>query len=142
MEPGFVPMPGAAGWQISNPPILSAAPLLASLALFDAAGMNALRSKSIAMSDFLLSAIDQHFGEALLCITPRAAQGRGCQLSLRVRAGRDAGRRLFELLASQAIVADWREPDILRIAPVPLYNQFQDLARFIDALDTALKVKP
>jgi kynureninase len=138
MEPGFQPVPGAAGWQVSNPPILSAAPLLASLQLFDEAGMRALRSKSLQMTDLLLQQIDAHFADQLHCITPREHARRGCQLSLRVRAGRDAGRRVFEHLSRHGVIADWREPDILRIAPVPLYNSFGDLARSLDVLAQAL----
>jgi kynureninase len=134
MEPGFRPAHGAAGWQVSNPPILSTAPLLASLALFDAAGMQALRAKSVAMNAFLLDALDARFGTQLQCVTPRDPAQQGCQLSLRVRAGRDAGRRLFEHLAAQGVVADWREPDILRFAAVPMYNQFADIARLVQQL--------
>jgi kynureninase len=139
MEPGFRPAHGAAGWQVSNPPIFSTAPLLASLALFDAAGMQALRAKSRAMNAFLLEELDARFGRQLQCVTPRDAARQGCQLSLRVRAGRDAGRNLFEQLTTQGIVADWREPDILRFAAVPLYNQFADLARLVQQLGSHLQ---
>jgi kynureninase len=134
MEPGFVPAQGAAGWQVSNPPILAAAPLLASLQLFDAAGMAALRQKSIQMTDLLLQQINTEFATALRCITPENAAQRGCQLSLRVRAGRAAGKQLLDYLGRHGVVADWREPDILRIAPAPLYNSFEELAQFCDAL--------
>lgn len=138
MEPQFVPAAGAAGWQVSNPPILSAAPLLASLALFDAAGMPALRAKSSAMNALLIEGLQPHAAR-LECITPHDAARRGCQLSLRLRGGREAGRQLFESLASRGLVADWREPDILRIAPVPLYNRFADVARFCEVLEGALE---
>jgi kynureninase len=138
MEPGFAAAAGAAAWQVSNPPIFSAAPLLASLRLFDAAGMTPLRGKSLQMSDFLLRYIDAHYAQALQCITPRHAAQRGCQLSLRVRAGRDAGRQVFDLLSRSGVIADWREPDIVRIAPAPLYNSFEDLAHFCNALGAAL----
>jgi kynureninase len=140
MEPGFVPAPGAAAWQVSNPPILSATPLLASLRLFERAGMAALRSKSLQMTQLLLQHLDATHGPALQAITPREASRHGCQLSLRVRAGREAGRRVFDALGKSGIVADWREPDILRIAPAPLYNSFADLARFCDALDAAMEL--
>lgn len=135
MEPGFVPAPGAAAWQVSNPPILSAAPLLASLELFDTAGVGALREKSLALNGFLRRHLATRFHHALQFVTPDDPARQGCQLSLRVRAGRDAGRRLFEGLSARGIVADWREPDILRVAPVPLYNRFADLAHLVDALD-------
>jgi kynureninase len=139
MEPGFVPEPGAAGWQVSNPPIFAAAPLLASLQLFEAAGMQALRAKSLQMTELLLQQIDTRFAAHLQCITPREVARRGCQLSLRLHAGRAAGRCVFEDLGASGVVADWREPDILRIAPVPLYNSYEDLAAFCNVLEAALR---
>ncbi len=138
MGPEFQPSRGAAGWQVSNPPIFSAAPLLASLALFEEAGMSALRAKSLAMNALLLEQIDARHAARLQCVTPRDPAQRGCQLSLRVRAGRVAGRELFESLGAQGVVLDWREPDILRIAPVPLYNTFTDVARFLQRLESAV----
>lgn len=128
MAPAFTPASGAAGWQVSNPPIFSTAPLLASLALFDAATPELLQQKSRAMGALLSEVVDALPGQ-LQCLTPRDAARRGCQLSLRVRAGREAGRRLFDQLSAHGVVADWREPDILRVAPVPLYNSFADVAR-------------
>ncbi len=139
MEPGFVPAPDAAGWQVSNPPIFSTAPLLASLQLFEAAGLPALHEKSRQMTALLLEQFDNRFASQLECITPRDAARRGCQLSLRLRAGREAGRRVFEDLGASGVIADWREPDILRIAPVPLYNRFAELAEFCDLLEVALR---
>lgn len=138
MEPGFTPGYGADGWQVSNPPIFSTAPLLASLAMFESAGLPALRAKSLAMGNFLLAALHADFAEALQVVTPLQPAERGSQLSLRVRAGRERGRAAFEALARAGIIADWREPDIIRVAPVPLYNQFADLARFLQALQPAL----
>jgi kynureninase len=140
MEPGFIPEAGAAAWQVSNPPILSAAPLLASLQQFEAAGMAALRAKSLQMTGMLLQQIDTRFSTRLECITPREPARRGCQLSLRLRAGREAGRCVFEDLGASGVVADWREPDILRIAPVPLYNCHAELAVFCDVLEAALRL--
>ncbi len=139
MEPGFVPAADAAAWQVSNPPILATAPLLASLRVFEAAGLPALRAKSLQMTGLLLEQIDTRFQSQLQCITPRQAARRGCQLSLRLRAGREAGRRVFEDLGASGVVADWREPDILRIAPVPLYNRYAELAVFCDVLEAALR---
>jgi kynureninase len=139
MGPEFKPASGAAGWQISNPPILSAAPLLASLPMFDAAGMSALRTKSLHMTGLLLTALDQHFAGRVQVLTPREDARRGNQLSLRLCAGRDAGRRAFEALGRRAVVADWREPDVLRIAFAPLYNTYSDAARFLESLDQALE---
>ncbi|MEO6079332.1 MAG: kynureninase [Steroidobacteraceae bacterium] len=139
MEPGFVPAADAAAWQVSNPPVFSAAPLLASLRLFEAAGLPALRAKSLQMTGLLLEQIDGRFSSQLQCITPRQDSRRGCQLSMRLYAGREAGRRVFEDLGASGVVADWREPDILRIAPVPLYNRFAELAVFCDLLEVALR---
>ncbi|MEJ0100870.1 MAG: kynureninase [Pseudomonadota bacterium] len=138
MGPQFHPSFGAAGWQVSNPPILSTAPLLASLALFEQAGMAALRTKSLAMTGLLLDELDARFAGQLQCVTPREEAQRGCQLSLRVRAGRATGRALFDALTAQGVVLDWREPDILRIAPVPLYNRHADIAHFVQCLGAAL----
>lgn len=134
MGPKFVPSPGADGWQLSNPSILSLAPLRASLALFDRAGLAALRAKSIALTGWLASALEQELAEHLEILTPADPEQRGCQLSLRVRAGRDAGRLAFEHLARSGIICDWREPDVIRASPVPLYNQYADCARLVEAL--------
>ena len=131
MGPDFVPASGAAGWQISNPPILSAAPLLASLPLFSSAGQRALQAKSQSLGQLLLAGLAQRCADSLQVITPAA---RGCQLSLRVRAGREAGQRVFAALTQRGMVADWREPDIIRVAPVPLYNSHGDVAKLIAAL--------
>src|SRR5690606_29232669 len=138
MAPEFIPASGAAGWQVSNPPILSSAPLLASLALFDSAGMQRLQHKAHAMGALLIEAVDA-LDTHIACITPRDAARRGCQLSLRVRAGRDAGRRMFDLLGARGVVADWREPDIIRLAPVPLYNNFAETARLGGLLHEAVE---
>jgi kynureninase len=138
MGSAFVPATGAAGWQVSNPPILSTAPLLASLRLFDEAGMPALRAKSLALHALLREAVEVRLGDALACVTPAQDARHGCQLSLRVRGHRDSGRQVFERLLQLGVVADWREPDILRVAPVPLYNSFVDVATFVERLEQAL----
>jgi kynureninase len=134
MAPEFVPTPGAEGWQLSNPPILSMAPLRASLEQFQRAGMDRLRAKSVAMTAFLEQRIRARVGQVLDIRTPPDPGQRGCQLSLRVRGPRDEGRALFESLERAGIVADWREPDVIRVAPVPLYNRLADCARFVDAV--------
>jgi kynureninase len=136
MGPAFEPADGAAGWQISNPSILSAAPLLASLDLFMLAGFAHLRAKSVALSGYLSFLLA---GLPVEILTPMEPQSRGSQLSLRM--GRDAthGRAVFELLQQAGMVCDWREPDVIRAAPVPLYNSFEDVFRFATALQTALK---
>jgi kynureninase len=130
MGPEFVPAAGADGWQLSNPPILAMAPLRASLELFDRAGMDALRTKSRSLTGYLEALIDARLAGVLDVVTPRDPARRGCQLSLRVRGGRDRGRALFEHLAARGVLGDWREPDVIRISPAPLYNTHADVLRF------------
>ena len=134
MGPDFVPTPGADGWQLSNPPILALAPLRVSLDLFQRAGMAALRRKSEQLTTFLESLIRAHLGQVLQIVTPREPERRGCQLSLRVAGGRAQGRALFEHLESIGIIGDWREPDVIRISPVPLYNRHTDVLDFVRAV--------
>jgi kynureninase len=136
MGPEFVPTHGADGWQLSNPPILGLAPLRASLDLFAQAGMPALRAKSERLTGDLESLIRTHLGHVLQIVTPASPVERGCQLSLRViggrgMTGRSAGRALFEFLASRGVLGDWREPDVIRISPAPLYNNHTDVLRFV-----------
>lgn len=134
MGPDFVPTPGADGWQLSNPPILGLAPLRASLDLFARAGMDALRARSERLTGYLETLIHTHLRDTLEIITPSDPAQRGCQLSLRVSGGRERGRALFEHLAAQGIIGDWREPDVIRISPTPLYNTHQDVLRFAQAV--------
>jgi kynureninase len=94
--------------------------------------------KSLALTDLLIEGLDAHFGHALQLVTPREPWRRGCQLSLRVLAGRAAGRRLFASLEADGVIVDWREPDIIRVAPVPLYNRFADVVALLHALRRAL----
>ncbi|HEX7769074.1 MAG TPA: kynureninase [Dokdonella sp.] len=134
MEPGFVATPGAEGWQLSNPPILALAPLRVSLAQFRRAGMGALRAKSEALTGHFEALIRQHAGDVLEIATPREPARRGCQLSLRVKGPREAGRRLYDHLHANGIVVDWREPDVIRAAPTPMYNRHIDCLRFVLAV--------
>ena len=135
MGPEFVPTPGAEGWQLSNPPILALAPLRASLEQFARTGMDALRAKSERLTGYLEALIDARLRGTLQVITPRHPARRGCQLSLRVAGGRDRGHALFEHLGRHGIVGDWREPDVIRISPAPLYNTHVDVLRFARAVD-------
>ncbi|MFZ5637249.1 MAG: kynureninase [Pseudomonadota bacterium] len=130
MGPEFVPTPGADGWQLSNPPILGLAPLRASLDLFSQVGMDALRAKSERLTGFLETLIRDRLSDRLRIVTPADPGERGCQLSLRVVGGRERGRALFEFLGSRGVLGDWREPDVIRISPAPLYNTFGDVLRF------------
>jgi kynureninase len=134
MEPGFVPTPGADGWQLSNPPILALAPLRVSLEVFHRAGIGRLRDKSRHLTGWFAALIERELGAVLEITTPPEPERRGCQLSLRVKGPREAGRSLFEHLAREGIVGDWREPDVIRVAPTPLYNRHSDCLRFVLAV--------
>ena len=138
MRDSIDPAAGADGWQLSNPPILALAPLVASLAVFDDAGMDALRAKSIELTGYFSNLLERWFADELVIQTPAAAAERGAQLSLSVPADRAAARRLYDALEAMDVVGDWREPNILRYAPAPLYNSFADVAEFCLRLDDAL----
>jgi kynureninase len=128
MGPNFQPMTGAEGWQLSNPPILALAPLRASMEIFHEAGVERLRAKSVALTgylEFLLEGIDS---SKFSIITPRESERRGAQISIQIR---EEGKALCEKLAGAGVIGDWREPDILRVAPVPLYNSYQDVYEFV-----------
>ena len=139
MPSKFQPIPGAEGWQLSNPPIMATAPLLASLSLFDAAGMEQLRAKSLRLTEYLQALLLARLSNALSIITPSDPEARGCQLSIRLHRSPAEERAVFDSLASQGVFCDWREPDIIRVAPVPLYNSFLDAWRFAAALEQALQ---
>jgi kynureninase len=133
MGPDFRPMPGADGWQLSNPSILSLAALRASMAVFHDAGIERLRAKSVSLTgylEFLLKQLlmNEKISDKFSIITPVERDRRGAQLSIRVA---QAGRALCERLAEDGIVGDWREPDTFRVAPVPLYNSYHDVFRFV-----------
>ena len=135
MGPNFQPMPGAEGWQLSNPSIMSMAPLRASLEVFAAAGMQQLRQKSESLTGYLEFLLDQHVTDDFIVLTPREPDRRGAQLSIRIRYG---GRSICDRLVKQGALCDWREPDILRVAPVPLYNTYGDVQRFVECLFAVL----
>jgi kynureninase len=136
MGPDFDPIPGAEGWQISNPPILSLAAVRASLDIFDAAGMPALRRKSELLTAYLESRINERTAGRVAIITPGEPGARGCQLSL-VVPGR--GKLAFEALTREGVMCDWREPDVIRVAPVPLYNTFQEVHDFVELLAAVVR---
>lgn len=133
------PLPGAEGWQVSNLPILSAAPLLASLQLFEAAGMQALRAKSVRLTGYLESLLRARLSEHLTLLTPAAPEARGCQLSLRLKRTAAESRKVFDALAAGGFVGDWREPDVIRVAPTPMYNRFVEAWEFVAALERILR---
>ncbi|MGI8468338.1 MAG: kynureninase [Pyrinomonadaceae bacterium] len=132
----FAPMRGAEGWQLSNPPIFQLAALRASLDIFEEAGMKTLTKKSKKLTgylEFLLNEIDD---ERISIITPSNADERGCQLSIRVK---NSDKNLFKAITEKGVIADWREPDVIRVAPVPLYNTFTDAFRFAEILKNYLR---
>jgi kynureninase len=138
MEPGFRPIPGAEGWQLSNPPILSLAAIRAALDVFmEAGGMGPLREKSLRLTGYLEWLLHREVGGAVEILTPSDPNQRGCQLSIRVKSN-VSGKTVFEKLEASGVTGDWREPDVIRVAPVPLYNRFEDVYRFVGMLQRAL----
>jgi len=133
LEPEFIPVASADGWQISNPPILSMAPLRASLAIFEeAGGMESLRQKSIKLTSYLQFLLENEgTGKRFNVITPREANERGCQLSIQTQ---EHPEELFAKLEAAGVICDFREPNVVRAAPTPLYNTFHEVWRFANIL--------
>jgi len=134
MPETFTAIEGAEGWQVSNPPILAAAPLIASLALFEQATLPALRRKSVALTGFFESALQLLAPQSVQILTPPDRAARGCQLSLRLQVTPARAREIHAEMERRGYVCDWREPDVIRAAPVPMYNTFTDAWRFAEAL--------
>jgi kynureninase len=128
-------IPGAEGWQLSNPPILSMAAIKASLDMFNEVGMDALREKSEKLTSYFEFLLNQLNNDKIKIITPSNPKERGCQLSIQVK---DADKTLHKKLTEAHIITDWREPDVIRCAPVPLYNSFEDVYRMTETLKTLL----
>lgn len=132
MEPDFVPRPGAEGWAVSTPTVLALAPLQASLEQFDRVGMDALRERSLRLTGYLEELLDEvAASRPLVVTTPRDPEARGCQLSVACEGAKALAARLR---AEHGVVCDFREPDVLRFAPVPLYNTYEDCRRAAAAL--------
>jgi kynureninase len=131
MEHEFNPIPTIESWQLSNPPIFQLASLRASLDIFKEVGMHSLREKSEKLTGYIEYLIEQKSGDSIEIITPKAKNQRGCQLSLRTK---NEGKKLHLKLVSNGVVCDWREPDVIRVAPVPLYNTFRDVYNFVEIL--------
>lgn len=131
LQPQFIPRPTADGWQISNPPIFSMVPLRASMNIFDEVGMKALREKSQQLTGYLRTLIDQHPADWFEVITPTDPREVGCQLSILVH---DRPQQRFEALQAASIVGDFRQPNVIRVAPIPLYNTFEEVHRFVRTL--------
>ena len=136
MRKDFDALPGAEGWQLSNPPILSMAAIRASLDTFAEAGFENLRNKSEKLTGYLEFLLDEMKNDAINVITPRNPEERGCQLSIQVK---NADKTLHTKLTEAGVISDWREPDVIRIAPAPLYNNFEDVYKFSEKLKEVLK---
>jgi kynureninase len=139
MDKEFIPIPTAEGWQISNAPILSMAAHKAALDVFEEAGMDEILSKSKSLTQYLFFILDQVNAASaepvIRVITPRNKEEHGCQVSMLML--RD-GKKIFEELKSKSVIADWREPNVIRVAPVPLYNSYEDVYRFGEIISTML----
>ena len=131
MKKGFIPMPGADGWQLSNFPVITGAVHLTSLQIFEEAGIKTLRKKSMLLTGFLeyLLKSTENYTEYFTIITNSNVEERGCQLSILMKRN---GKKAFTSLTKGGVIADWREPAVIRIAPVPLYNSFEDVFRFVE----------
>lgn len=135
MRDEFDVLPGAEGWQLSNPPILSMAAIKASLDIFEEVGIEKLNEKSKKLTAFLEFLIDDLGNENIKIITPKNPSERGCQLSIQVKS---ADKKLHEKLTKAGVISDWREPDVIRVAPVPLYNSFEDVFKMVQLLKALL----
>jgi len=139
MENNFKPIPTAEGWQLSNPPVLSLAAVRGSFDTITlAGGMPALRKKSLLLTDYMIELIEAELGDKIRIITPKDAAERGCQLSLMVNVAGLDGKAMFNALEENGVTTDWREPNVIRVAPVPLYNRFQDIYHFVSILKECL----
>tara|TARA_B100000902_G_scaffold265718_1_gene251802 strand:- start:339 stop:1589 length:1251 start_codon:yes stop_codon:yes gene_type:complete len=132
MPDEFVPIKTAEGWQLSNPPILSLAAVRAALSIFDEVGMSSLVTKSKKLTSYLVFLLNQISTDRINIITP---EQRGCQISISVKNG---NKDLFDEITKKGVIADWREPDVIRVAPVPLYNSFLDVYNFYKVLEEIL----
>jgi kynureninase len=135
MRDDFDPIHGVEAWQLSNPPILSMAAVKASLSIFEAAGISNLRKKSKSLTSYLEKLLMDLKNDSINIITPSDPNQRGAQLSIQVK---NANKQLYNDLSNQGIIADWREPDVIRVAPTPLYNSYTDAYDFVEKLNSIL----
>jgi kynureninase len=131
MEPLYVPIPGVERWQLSNPPILELASLKASMDIFEEAGIEKLREKSEKLTGYAEDLLTEKLSDKVEIITPHDKNQRGCQLSIRIKVN---GKDIHKKINDAGVICDWREPDVIRIAPVPLYNTFADVYNFVEIL--------
>jgi len=136
MRDEFEPIEGVEAWQLSNPPILSMAAIWASLKIFQKAGIQNLRTKSIQLTGYLEYLINQLNNSSIKIITPVNPEERGSQVSIQVKS---ANKSLFEKITEKGVIADWREPDVIRVAPIPLYNSYEDVYHFTDILKNCMQ---
>ena len=135
MRDAFDPTPTIEAWQLSNPPILSMAAVWSSLRIFDEVGIDKLRNKGIQLTAYLERLVTSLGEDVVDIITPKDLQQRGSQLSVRVK---NANKKLFNTISDKGVIADWREPDVIRVAPVPLYNSYEDVFHFYSILKEAI----
>ena len=133
MGPDFDPIQTAEGWQISNAPVMGMAPLLAAMEIFDEVGMAAIRVKSEKLTGFLEYLIAENLPDVAI-LTPENPAERGCQLSLVV----PGGKNTFEKILKKGVVCDWRKPDVIRVAPHPLFNRYTEVYDFVELLEQSL----
>ena len=136
MRQEFDVLPGAEGWQLSNPPILSMAAIRASLDIFEEAGFENILAKQKKLTGYLEFLLQNLKNDRISIITPSNPEERGCQLSLAVK---NADRSLHDKLSKAGVISDWREPDVIRVAPTPLYNSFEDVYLMVERLKQCLE---
>ena len=129
LERDFHPIPTADGWQISNPPIFAMVPMKSSLKIYEEVGMKAFRAKSLKLTGYMEFLINQKLGKNIKIITPANPEERGCQLSLVVNGNT---KKFHDYLAKNGIISDFRKPNVIRVAPIPFYNSFHEVWRFVD----------
>lgn len=138
MRDAFEPIPSVEAWQLSNPPILAMAGVWASLKMFDEIGMEKLRAKAITLTGYLEYLVKSIGKEVINIVTPEDPKQRGSQLSIQVRS---ADKGLFDIITERGVIADWREPDVIRVSPVPMYNSYEDVFGFYTKLKNAIDEK-
>ena len=135
MRDEFKPQQGAEGWQISNPPIVALAAIESSLKIHYDIGMTAIRAKSITLTAYLAYLINELQHDQVSIITPSDPELRGAQLSLLIK---DGSKDIYDRLLSSGVITDWREPDVIRVSPAPLYNSYEDVYKFVKIMDVSL----
>ena len=138
MRDAFEPIPTTEAWQLSNPPILAMASVWSALKIFDEVGMDRLRKKAVSLTGYLEFLVNSLGDDIINIITPADPNQRGSQLSIQVK---NADKTLFNTITEDGVIADWREPDVIRVAPVPMYNSYEDVFNFYSILKSALETK-